>query len=244
MKKKIGVLLLALYPSLVLANPADYIYSPIVEFGEREVDIKYGYASPLDGNNDYGGSAGFGYGAKKNWFTEAYLKRAREGGSSSTIAEWENKFQLAETGEYPVDMGLITEVEAPLSGDAPWELRVGTLFQTDFGKLQLNGNLLLERAFGSADETGARFNTNFLYQWQAKYRWRQPFEFGVQVLGDMGKWDQWNQRDEQDHRMGPAVFGKLVLAPRQVIRYNAAWLLGASQAAPNHVFRLQVEYEF
>ncbi len=242
--KKIAAFLMALYPALVFANPADYVYSPIVEHGEREIDFKLGYASPLAGNNDYGGSVGYGYGAAKYWFTEVYLKRAREGGSSSTIAEWENKFQLAETGEYPVDVGFITEVEAPLSGDAPWELRIGPLLQTEFGRLQLNGNLLLERSLGPGDKYGAPYHTNFLYQWQAKYRWQKAFEFGLQGLGEMGKWDQWDTQDNQDHRIGPAAFGKVVIGNRQAIRYNAAWLFGASKAAPNHVLRLQVEYEF
>ncbi len=244
MRRLPAFLLVLFYPALVLANPADYVYTPIVEFGEREVDFKYGYAAPLDGNADRGGSVGFGYGAKEHWFTEIYLKHARESGSSSTLAEWENKFQLTETGEYPVDAGFITEVEAPISGDAPWELRIGPLLQTEFGRLQLNGNLLFERAFGSANEQGARFNTTFSYQWQAKYRWRQAFEYGLQGFGEMGKWDQWDKQSDQDHRIGPAAFGKIVLGHRQAVRYNVAWLLRASKAAPDHVFRMQVEFEF
>ncbi|MDE2309210.1 MAG: hypothetical protein KGL01_00075, partial [Betaproteobacteria bacterium] len=125
-----------------------------------------------------------------------------------------------------------------------WELRLGPLLQTEFGKLQLNGNLLFERAFGKADESGVPFSTNFAYQWQAKYRWQATLEFGVQGLGEMGKWNDWNKQANQNHRVGPAVFGKFALGNRQAIRYNAAWLIGASNAAPNHIFRMQVEYEF
>ncbi|MDE2118856.1 MAG: hypothetical protein KGJ19_09720, partial [Betaproteobacteria bacterium] len=151
---------------------------------------------------------------------------------------------FTETGQYPVDIGFITELEAPLSGNAPWERRLGPLLQTEFGKLQLNGNLLFERAFGKADESGVPFSTNFAYQWQAKYRWQATLEFGVQGLGEMGKWNDWNKQANQNHRVGPAVFGKFALGNRQAIRYNAAWLIGASNAAPNHIFRMQVEYEF
>jgi len=50
--------------------------------------------------------------------------------------------------------------------------------------------------------------------------------------------------DQRSHRMGPAVFGKIPLGNRQAIRYNAAWLLGASTNAPSQTFRMQVEYEF
>jgi hypothetical protein len=226
------------------AGAADYVYTPAVEYGEREVDFKFGATSPLAGNRAQGASIGFGYGAKEYWFTEVYLKQERDGSAVANIAEWENKFQLTETGQYPVDAGLITELEAPLSTNAPWEFKFGPLFQTEFGKLQLNGNLLFERAFGKSDESGVPYSTIFSYQWQAKYRWQSVLEFGVQSFGDMGKWNDWNKQADQDHRIGPAIFGKLPLGNRQAIAYNAAWLLGASSAAPNHTFRMQVEYEF
>ena len=228
----------------VFAGAADYVYTPAVEYGEREVDIKFGATSPLAGNRAQGASIGFGYGAKEYWFTEVYLKQERDGSDVANLVEWENKFQLTETGQYPVDVGLITELEAPLSTNASWEFKLGPLFQTEFGKLQLNGNLLFERAFGNADENGVPFSTNFNYQWQAKYRWQPVLEFGVQGLGEMGKWNDWNSQASQNHRVGPAIFGKFALGNRQAIKYNAAWLLGASNAAPTHTFRMQVEYEF
>ncbi len=226
------------------ASPADYVYSPIVEYGEKEVDFKYGSARQKDGTYAQAASIGFGYGAKEHWFTEVYLKQERSGNQYNNLAEWENKFQLTETGEYPVDVGLITELEAPLSSNAPWEFKFGPLLQTEFGRLQLNGNMLFERAFGKADESGIPYSTNISYQWQAKYRWRPAFEYGLQGLGEMGKWNSWDAPADQIHRMGPAIFGKLPVGYRQAIRYNAAWLMAASNAAPNHTFRIQIEYEF
>jgi len=241
----LGALLCGIiFAQTAFANPADYIYSPIVEYGERELDFKAGAASPLAGSSAQGTSIGYGYGAKENWFTEVYLKQERSGNTDVTLAEWENKFQLAETGKYPVDLGFITEMEAPLSGNAPWELNIGPLFQTEFGKLQLNGNLLFQRAYGKLDESGVPYSTNFNYQWQAKYRWQPVLEFGVQGFGEMGTWNNWNSQANQNHRIGPAIFGKFALGHRQAIRYNAAWLLGASNAAPDHTLRLQLEYEF
>jgi hypothetical protein len=226
------------------AGAADYVYTPAVEFGEREIDVKLGATSPVQGSRAQAASIGYGYGAKEYWFTEVYLKQERDGSDIANIAEWENKFQLTDTGEYPVDVGLITELEAPLSANAPWEFKFGPLFQTEFGKLQLNGNLLFERAFGKADESGLPYNTNFSYQWQAKYRWQPTLEFGVQGLGEMGKWNDWDKQSDQSHRIGPAVFGKFALGNRQAIRYNAAWLFGTGNAAPDNTFRMQVEYEF
>jgi hypothetical protein len=233
-----------IYAQHAFAGAADYVYTPAVEYGEREIDFKFGATSPVAGDSMQGASIGYGYGAKEYWFTEVYVKQERNGSDIANLAEWENKFQLTDTGEYPVDSGLITELEAPLSANAPWEFKFGPLFQTEFGKLQLNGNLLFERAFGKADASGVPYTTNFGYQWQAKYRWRSVFEFGLQGFGDMGKWNDWDKQADQSHRIGPAVFGKFALGNRQAIRYNAAWLFGTGNAAPDNSFRLQVEYEF
>lgn len=229
---------------VVVASPAAYVYTPNVVQGEREIDIKSGAASPVGSNSAQAASVAFGYGATNYWFTEVYVKQERNGNQSSTLAEWDNKFQLTETGEYPVDVGLVTELEVPLSSQTPWEIRFGPLFQTEFGKVQVNTNFLFTRAFGMADETGVPFVTNFSYQWQVKYRWQAVFEFGMQGMGGMGKWNNWSPQAKQTHRFGPAVFGKFALGNRRAINYNAAWLLGASNAAPANTVRLQVEYEF
>jgi hypothetical protein len=228
----------------VYAGVADYVYTPIVEEGEREIDFKYGNAKQADGIRAQASSIGYGYGVTNSWFTEIYYKREIANPERFSLAEWENKFQLTESGKYPVDVGFIVEVEAPLGNSkSPVELRMGPLLQTEFGKLQLNGNLLFERQFGRKD-LGEKHVTEMGYQWQVKYRWKKEFEFGLQGLGDLGQWDDWEKYTEQNHRMGPAIFGKFSLGGYQAIQYNVAWLLGLSDAAPNHTLRMQIEYEF
>jgi hypothetical protein len=232
-------LLLALVSPAVMAGPADYVYMPTVEYGEKEIDFKFGTEKLPNGDRKQVASLGFGYGVTEYWFTEVYFKNERQGSDTLSIGEWENKFQLTETGKYPVDLGLVVEIEAPLNRNEAYELKLVPLLQTEFGKMQLNGNLILERTFGPGDHI-----TALGYQWQAKYRWKETLEFGLQGFGDMGKWDHWDASDEQDHRMGPAVFGKAHLGVKKVVKYNAALLFGTSEAAANHTFRMQVEYEF
>ena len=222
------------------AGPADYVYTPTVEQGEREIDFKSGTQ-----DSDPRKSAamlGFGYGANAWWFTEIYVKYAKEGGNFKYDAvEWENKFQLTETGKYPVDVGLITEIEIPQEREEEGiELKVGPLFQTEFGKLQLNGNLLFEKHV-DAEESSP---TEAGYQWQVKYRWQPVLEYGLQGFGELGAWDDWESSNEQSHKAGPAIFGKLAAGNHHSIRYNAAWLIGMSDGAPDNTLRLQVEYEF
>jgi hypothetical protein len=228
--------------NIALAGPADYVYTPAVEYGEKEIDFKYGNwkggaTDPLTDS-----SIGFGYGATPWWFTEFYLKFHKPNGESLKYdaVEWENKFQLTETGKYPVDVGFILEVERPGDHAEGWEVRYGPLFQTEFGQFQLNGNMIMARNYQAETSSAPVMQ----YQWQAKYRWTEAFEFGLQGFGTLGKWDHWASADAQSHQVGPAIFGKIPLGGREAIKYNAAWLVGTSAAAPDRNFRLQVEYEF
>ena len=234
----------ALFCGSVHAGPADYVYMPTVDYGEKEIDFKFGTDKQPSGETEQVASLGVGYGATDWWFTEVYLKTEDESGEPRlNIFEFENKFQLTETGKYPVEVGLITEFEFPLNkGDEPNEFKFGPLFQTEFGKLQLNGNLLFESKFGGDEEVPNE--TVFQYQWQAKYRWHKEFEFGLQGFGEMGKWNDWAPHNDQEHKLGPAIFGKLALGDHGAIRYNAAWLIGTTDATPDNTFRMQVEYEF
>lgn len=231
-----------LSPVFAHAGPSDYVYTPTVEYGEKEIDIKFGSARKGSDPRESAGSIGFGYGAKEWWFTEFYLKYKRENGEGTKYdaIEWENKFQLTESGKYPVDVGFLLEIERPKDRSEGWEVKWGPLFQTEFGKIQLNANFLFERSYRAAEPS----QTVFQYQWQAKYRWLPQFEYGFQGFGELGKWNHWAADDERIHKVGPAIFGKLPLGGHQAIKYNAAWLFAASAAAPSHTVRAQVEYEF
>lgn len=222
------------------AGPADYVYTPTVEEGEREIDFKAGTQD--SDPRETVGTLGIGYGANAWWFTEVYVKYAREDGDFRYDAfEWENKFQLTETGKYPVDVGVITEIEIPREREEEGiELKFGPLFQTEFDQLQLNANILFEDHVDAEESAPAEMG----YQWQVKYRWRPELEYGLQGFGEMGAWDDWDPASEQSHKAGPAIFGKLSLGNRHAIRYNAAWLAGLSDGAPDNTFRMQIEYEF
>jgi hypothetical protein len=234
-----GILLVA---SRVIAGPADYVYQPRVEVGERELDLKFGTTGDSPNARQSAASVGVGYGATEWWFTEFYVKYKREDGQGTKFdaIEWENKFQLTETGKYPVDLGVLVEVERPQDRAEGWEVKLGPLFQTEFGKLQANFNPLLQRSYRIEGPS----RTQFMYQWQAKYRWQKQLEPGLQGFGEMGQWNTWAPREEQNHRAGPALFGKISLGGRSALQYNVAWLFGLSRAAPDHTLRVQTEFEF
>lgn len=223
------------------AGPADYVYTPNVEQGEREIDFKFGTAKEKNEKAASAASLGFGYGVNSWWFTEIYSKWKHEQNNTFHDAlEWENRFQLTETGKYPVDLGFVLEIERPQNRSEGYEVKYGPLLQSEWGKLQFNANLLFERSY-RADAGG---QLNFSYQLQAKYRWRPEFEFGLQAFGATGKWNRWENAGAQEQSIGPALFGKIKLGGRQAIKYNAALLIGTTSHSSERTLRTQVEYEF
>ncbi len=225
------------------AGPADYVSTPIVEEGEREIDFKAGTAKSRDGTRETQYSVGLGLGINSWWFTEVYAIWHKMPGESSTFDawEWENKFQLTETGKYPVDVGFLFEIERPKDRSEGYEYRWGPLLQADITPtLQANLNLLFEKHVRSRVPGTAELG----YQWQLKYRWSPFIEGGMQGFGDVGAWDRWEPKSQQTHVAGPAIFGRIKLGGHQSIRYNTAMLFGLTEGAPRHAIRVQAEYEF
>ncbi len=233
-------------PLVANAGPDDYVILPSVGYGEREIEIRYGTSEFKDAKErESAGSIAFGYGLTEWWFTEAYLKFAKDPGDKTKYdaLEWENKFQLTEPNKYPVDVGFVAEIEIPKERNAAgYEFRFGPLFQTDTGPIRWNANLLIERHFRAHQDNPE--GTLMQYQLQARYDVSRNLGVGFQAFGEMGQWDHWLPWSEQDHRIGPAVFGRVKLEGRNQILYNAAILFKASDAAPDNTFRVQVEYEF
>ncbi|HEY8100063.1 MAG TPA: hypothetical protein VIF82_04870 [Burkholderiaceae bacterium] len=224
------------------AEPADYVHTPDVTYGEREIDFKMGSLKQPNTDRESAASIGFGYGVTQNWFTELYMKYKRENGEGTAFDayEWENKFQLTDPGKYPIDTGFLLEIERPKDHSEGYEVTFGPLFQTEFGRVQVNTNLLFKRNY-QADFSNA---LQLGYQWQVKYRWLQQFEYGLQGFGEVGRWDKWDARDQQSHRYGPAIFGKIPVGTRKALNYNMAYLIDDSSVTRSNTFRLQVEYEF
>lgn len=241
--------ILALMPMLALFHAAavsagseEYVSTPIVEEGEKEIDFKFGTQKSGDTNHVSAATIGFGYGVNSWWFTELYGKYKRQSpdGTKFDAWEWENKFQLTETGKYFADFGVLIEVERPQDRTEGYEARFGPLMQTEIGKFQINANLLWGRHYRAVSNGP----TELGYQAQIKYPVQPQFEIGLQAFGNLGPWKHWSDHDQQEHKIGPAIFGKVKVGEHQVIKYNAAWLFGTTAATSDNTFRTQIEFEF
>ncbi|MEO8717025.1 MAG: hypothetical protein ABI423_02260 [Burkholderiales bacterium] len=235
-------MLLALCAPAALAGPSAYVHTPIVEYSEHEIELKGGRAKLGDGSHEDAYAISYGLGVTPWWFTEVYVKFAGATGqpTKAEAVEWENVIQLTEIGKYAADFGMLVEIERPRDHAEGYELTYGPLMQTEFGRVQLNTNVLFRRHVRATKPSA----TEMLYEWQVKYRWLPAFEPGFQGFGEMGKWDHWEASILQSHIVGPALFGKIQLGGRQALKYDAALLFAASPAAPDRTLRFRLEYEF
>ena len=220
------------------------VYDPYVEKGEWELEAR--------GSVDFDNNAtkdnlqkqkyALGYGVTDWWFTEVYGEWEKERNDNGedldfafTEVEWENKFQLTEPGEYPVDVGFLVEYEISAEDKHADNLEWKILLDKTIGKVGNIANISFEHQVGGGhtNETGAGF------AWSSRYRLDPRFEPGFEYHADFGGLNEGKTFDEQTHRMGPALYGKL----GKHMKYDVGYLFGLSDAAPQGTFKWILEFE-
>jgi hypothetical protein len=234
-------LILILAASECLAGPADYVYRTYDNAGERTSALYAGSTAIKGAARASGASAAFGYGFSESWFSNLYVEYAREGGNNAKYegVEWQNIFRLTH-GQYAADVGLFTEVARPQASDQGVAITIGPLLETEFGRTQVNLNLLLSRSFSASGDDPVKLS----YQWQVRHHWKRLLEPGLQGFGEMGQWNHWDPKQEQSHRLGPALFGTYILDERRSIQYSVAYLFETTNASLQNTVRLQTVFTF
>jgi hypothetical protein len=134
-----------------------------------------------------------------------------------------------------VDSGLFAEVDFTRAHQAN-NFVFGDLGAKQFGRVIETANLLLHKDVGSQVTA-----TGLIYSSQTKYQVRPWLEPGFELYGDTnGK----SRFDDQEFSAGPGLFGKIHTFDGQAIKYQIAYLLGATSATPDHAVRWKLEYEF
>lgn len=229
----------ALASSSALAGPADKVYTPHVEKGETEFELRGGYRDFNAAPNEYASVFDVGYGVTNRWKTELVLEYSGASGSGNggklEAWEWENIIVLTEQGQHWVDVGLFAEYEHAFAGVD--EIVIGPLFEKEVGTTVNNLNLLFERQVGN----GASNDIELDYTWQTRWRGNEKLEWGVQGFGGLGELGDLGRGDK--HSVGPALFGGQRLASGNKVSWNAAVLAGLNQAAPDMTLRFELEFE-
>lgn len=238
----IGVSCLAALPQEVYATKK--VYSPIVEAGELEIEFRGQYdvdeRSSKDNAQKY--KYAFGYGVNKYWFTEIYGESERmkndndeDSNFKFTAVSWENRFQLTEQGQFPVDVGAYFEYEASFENKHPDNIEAKLLLEKSLTKFTHTLNLTLEQQVGRHPDEDLAGGL----AWSSKYRLKQWFQPGFEWHSKFGEIGQMVSFQDQQHQLGPVFYGKI-----GHVKYDAGYLFGMSDAAPKGEIKWIVEYEF
>lgn len=225
------------------AEPNDYIVSPIVEEGERAIELKTGQSQLAGGGRSGKASLALGYAPTAWWGAELYASWHGGAGEKNSFDAWEieNRFQLTDAGRYPLDLGLLVEIERPLNRAEGYKLRWGPLLQAELGSSWLaNLNLLLGKAYRAESPAPAALS----YQWQLKYRAAAVFEPALQGFGELGAWTDWAPQSQQAHSAGPAALGRIDVGSHRAFKYDVGLQFGLNHASARRTWRTKLEYEF
>lgn len=215
-----------------LANATHVVYSPIVEYGETEIelmaDVVNDSDSEADGNQTY--YLEFSRGFTRNWASELLVEFEHPDGegTKAEALEWENVIQLSEQGAQFIDYGLFFEVEKALEDGSPDELVVGILLEQEFGHWVARYNLFAEKEVGENHESGLEGKGSLQVAWR-KYQMAMPaLEY---------------YSSEYENSLGTLVNGKWK-AGKNKFGYSVGILWGLDDDTPDQTLRTKVEFEF
>ena len=238
-------LLLAGLAALPPGARADFsVHMPEVVKGEREVEAAYTRSrdpsAALDNQQVY--NLAVGYGVTNWWLTELegeWEKPPKEDTELSEIA-WENTFQLTEPGEHWVTVGVFAEYAWPQHSSDPPDIKLGPIFQVEYGTSVHTVNLFFEKQVGAhpADEV------EFTYAWQSRFRLTGSLDGGFEIFGAPGEVGKPLPYQEQDVRAGPVLYGEFKPSARTKVQYQFGYLFGATDATPDGTWKANIELEF
>lgn len=234
--------ILATATLLVLAAPAtasanDYVvYSPRVVQGQNEVEARGFYDQ--DSSPSRGGSSeydvSFAHAFTSWWKPEIYLLRGvRTPGSGNHLAgyEFENTFQLAPEGEFPVTPGFLLSYEANTQTGKADVVEFGPLLERQDGRFTQRLNLIWERQVGG----GASGKPGFRTAYSLSYRYTALLQPAVEI---------YLRPTDHSYQAGPLLDGEWTAPTGREIEYNIGAVFGANADAPSVTWLARVEYEF
>lgn len=228
-------------PARALSAEELNIYSPAVAGHERELEART-FAAGKGADREQGYDFSAGYAPTDFWETEFYevLHRAPGMPLAAASVVWENRFQLADTGRYWLDPGVIVEAELPQQAGNPNEFQLTPLLEKQVGADVFTLNAPLEWQSGPGFTGG----TDVLYAARVE-RLMNPYASpAVEFFGEPGVVGNWRRASRQNHQAGPAVYGTLRGDSRRALNYSAAALFGLTPAASDWTLVTRLELEF
>lgn len=225
------------------AHAKHKVYSPNVTKGEFALEAR-GHADFDDEGSKDGGQKHVyevEYAVTEWWNTALFgkLKKSPDGALRYDGTAWENIIEVAGHGKYWIDFGLYLEFAKADDDDDPNELEGKLLFEKLVGPLRNRLNVTFEEELGGEDESATKLE----YAWQTKWRTATPVQVGFEAFGEFGEIRDILPLDEQEHQLGPVLWGELEVTERSKFEVQLGWLFGLTDATPDHTLKWIIEYE-
>lgn len=235
--KNILLFTIASVAVVTLAGPAyatKALTSPYVTEGRAVVEWRGGYDFMEDSEEDtWRMRALTSYGVTSFWDTRVAGTWSHDDETITDAIAWENKFQLTEKGQLPIDLGMRLDYSKATNTN-PDEVSIRLLGARKFGPVSNILNLSFGRQVGDEASNDVGFDVAY----GISYDLNDQYALGIEYYGDFDDFD--NSYSDQDHRVGPVLYGTAF----DVIKYQAGVLAGVSEAAPDASIKATVGYSF
>ena len=204
----------------------------------------------FDENSNLDGASkeryGFGVGVNDWFFFEIEGEYEKESGGTRKFKAYEidSRFELTKTkafNEKPnlVDIGISLGLSAPDDSDDSYEIESRLLLYKRVGPWRGTGNIVVEQEFENSSNSGLEL----AYAGQLRYRLTPNIQPGFEAFGRFGEIDDIALGNEQ-HKIGPGVFGVVEFDDSYGFKYELSWLLGYTDSTPDNSVKWLIELEY
>lgn len=222
--------------AIIAAEPAyatKALTSPYVTEGRATTEWRGGYDFMEDSAKDKWRMRLLqSYGVTSFWDTRIAGTWSHDDETITDAWSWENKFQLAPKGEWPVDLGVRLDYSDTTNGD-PDKIAARLLAAKALGQFSNTANFSFSREIGDDADN----NIGFDFAYGLSHPLTDNYALGLEYYADFGDFD--NDFDEQNHSIGPVVYGT-----HGQVRYQFGALAGISEAAPDVALKATLSYSF
>lgn len=219
----------------------DEVYAPNTEYGEFSVEVSHARAFDASPSKDSAqvGEITLEAGITPRVTVEISGEYSADPGMPLQLDahQIEARYQIFESGEHWLDLGALVSYSFSKQPDAPDALEFKLLMQKDAGKFTHTANIGFAQNVGKFPQLTDEAQYSFI--WGTRYRYSEEFQPGFEMQSDLGPASQLGNFNQQQHYVGPSAQGRLFGG----LKYQFAYLFGASDPAAQRAVRLSLEYE-
>jgi hypothetical protein len=134
-----------------------------------------------------------------------------------------------------MDVGILASYHLAAKAGASDSVELKLLLQKDIGRFTTVVNIGGEREVGNHYAPGNDLSSAE----NIRYRLSPYFQPGIEMQNGYGMLGDHNNFNEQEHYIGPIVYGQILPG----LKYEAGYFAGISDAASSSAARFKLEYE-